>query len=82
MNDKDLFAVGFKVETQKQLNLTFLSFMKMSDELTQQRDELTQQRDELTQQRDELTQQRDELLNSTIWRVTKPIRWFVNLIKR
>jgi hypothetical protein len=33
-------------------------------------------------QRDEITQQRDELLNSTIWRVTKPIRWFVNLIKR
>jgi hypothetical protein len=52
------------------------------DELTQQRDELTQQRDELTQQRDELTQQRDEILNSTMWRATKPIRWFVNLIKR
>jgi hypothetical protein len=51
------------------------------DELTQQRDELTQQRDELTQQRDELTQQRDELLNSTIWKLTKPVRWFVNLIK-
>jgi glycosyltransferase involved in cell wall biosynthesis len=51
------------------------------DELTQQRDELTQQRDELTQQRDELTQQRDELLNSTIWKVTKPIRRFVNLFK-
>jgi uncharacterized coiled-coil DUF342 family protein len=65
------------------------------DELTQQRDELTQQRDELTQQRDELTQQRDEiahdlaltreardnLINSTIWKVTKPIRWTVNLFK-
>ena len=42
---------------------------------------LTQQRDELTQQRDELTQERDELLNSTIWKVTKPIRWIINLIK-
>jgi hypothetical protein len=52
------------------------------DELTQQRDELTQQRDELTQQRDELTQQRDELLNSTIWKTTKTIRRFINLIKR
>jgi len=44
--------------------------------------QIRQQHDELTQQRDELTQQRDELLNSTIWRATKPIRWFVNLIKR
>jgi hypothetical protein len=52
------------------------------DELTQQRDELTQQRDELTQQRDELTQQRDKILNSTIWRTTRPIRWFVNQFKR
>jgi len=31
--------------------------------------------------RDELTQQRDELMNSTIWRMTKPIRWFINSIK-
>ena len=52
------------------------------DELTQQRDERTQQRDELTQQRDELTQQRDVILNSTIWRATRPIRWFVNQFKR
>ncbi len=52
------------------------------DELTQQRDELTQQRDELTQQRDELTQQRDVILNSTIWKATRPIRWFVNQFKR
>ena len=36
--------------------------------------------DELTQQRDELTQQRDEILNSTIWRMTKPIRWFIGLL--
>jgi len=35
----------------------------------------------LTQQRDELTQQRDQILGSTIWRVTKPIRKFVDLIK-
>jgi hypothetical protein len=52
------------------------------DELTQQRDELTQQRDELTQQRDELTQQRDALLNSTIWRLTKPIRHLINFFKK
>ena len=49
--------------------------------LSSARDELTQQRDELTQQRDELTQQRDELRNSTIWKATKPIRRFANLIK-
>jgi hypothetical protein len=52
------------------------------DELNQQRDELTQQRDELTQQRDELTQQRDDLMDSTIWKVTKPLRNIVNFFKR
>jgi hypothetical protein len=44
-------------------------------------DELTQQRDELTQQRDELTQQRDALLNSTIWKLTEPIRNLINFFK-
>ena len=52
------------------------------DELTQQRDELTQQRHELTQQRHELTQQRDELINSTIWKLTKPLRVLINFVKR
>jgi hypothetical protein len=36
----------------------------------------------LFRQRDEVTRQRDELLNSTIWKATKPIRWFIHLIKR
>ena len=36
---------------------------------------------ELTQQRDELTQQRDELTNSTIWKLTKPLRDLINFIK-
>ena len=35
----------------------------------------------VTQQRDELTQQRDELVNSTIWRVTNPIRKLINFLK-
>jgi hypothetical protein len=89
MKDKDVYAGGFKIETQKQINATFLRLMNDTDELTQQRDELTQQRDELTQQRDELTQQRDELtqqrddlLNSTIWRATKPLRTLVHVFKR
>jgi hypothetical protein len=56
--------------------------IQQRDELTQQRDEATQQRDELTQQRDELTQQRDELLNSSIWRLTKPVRDLIKLLKR
>jgi glycosyltransferase involved in cell wall biosynthesis len=51
-------------------------------QLTEQRDELTEQRDELTEQRDELTEQRDELLNSTIWKVTQPIRTLINLFKK
>ena len=52
------------------------------DELTQQRDELTQQRDELTQQRDELTQQRDEIVDSTIWKLTNPLRKVIELFKK
>ncbi len=56
--------------------------IQQRDELIQQRDELIQQRDELIQQRDELIQQRDELLDSTIWKVTKPIRSIVNLFER
>jgi hypothetical protein len=55
---------------------------RKSVELTQQRDELTQQRDELTQQRDELTQQRDEIANSTIWKLTNPLRRAIYLFKR
>jgi hypothetical protein len=66
-----------KLDTQQRDELT-----QQRDELTQQRDELTQQRDELTQQRDDLTQQRDAILNSTIWRATRPIRWFVSQFKR
>jgi FkbM family methyltransferase len=38
-------------------------------------------KNELTQQRDELTQQRDSLLNSTIWKLTKPIRVIIELFK-
>ena len=75
MKDKDVYAGGFKIETQKQINATFLRLMNDTDELTQQRDELTQQRDELTQQR-------DDLLNSTIWRATKPLRTLVHVFKR
>jgi hypothetical protein len=69
-----------KVEREVSLMISH-ELTQQRDELTQQRDELTQQRDELTQQRDELTQQRDEMINSTIWRVTKPLRNVVNLLK-
>jgi hypothetical protein len=68
MKDKDVYAGGFKIETQKQINATFLRLMNDTDELTQQRDELTQQR--------------DDLLNSTIWRATKPLRTLVHVFKR
>ena len=56
--------------------------VQQSTRLIQQRDELTQQRDELTQQRDELTQQNYRLLNSTIWKVTKPVRVIVNFLRK
>ena len=36
---------------------------------------------ELIQQRDELIQQRDTLLNSTIWRLAKPLRDLINFLK-
>jgi len=68
MNDKNLYADGFKVETQKQINAAFLSLLI--------------ERDQLTQQRDQLTQQRDQLTSSTIWRVTKPIRKFIDFLKK
>jgi hypothetical protein len=48
------------------------------DALTQERDALTQERDALTQERDALTQERDALINSTIWRVTRPLRKFLS----
>ena len=58
------------------------SFIEKTVVIFDGRDELTQQRDELTQQRDELTQQRDALLNSTIWKLTKALRVFINIIRR
>ncbi len=51
------------------------------DALTQERDALTQERDALTQERDALTQERDALRNSTIWRVTGPLRKIRNTLK-
>jgi len=37
---------------------------------------------ELIQQRDELIQQRDELINSTIWKLTNPLRFVINFFKK
>ena len=37
---------------------------------------------ELTQQRDELTQQREEIVNSTIWKLTNPLRKAIDLFKK
>ena len=68
MENKNIYTDGFKLETQKHLNTALLSLLN--------------QRDELTQQRDELTQQRDELANSTIWRLTKPLRDLINFFKK
>jgi len=36
----------------------------------------------VTHQRDELTHQRDELLNSTIWKISKPLRSIINYFKK
>jgi uncharacterized protein YfkK (UPF0435 family) len=41
-----------------------------------------EQRDELTKQRDELTKQRDEIVNSTIWKLTTPLRKLIDLFKK
>ncbi len=77
LEDSVSVLIGKYLElTQQRDELT-----QQRDELTQQRDELTQQRDELTQQRDELTQQRDELVNSTIWKLTNPLRIAINHFK-
>jgi len=37
--------------------------------------------DQLTEQRDGLTQQRDEIVNSTIWKLTNPLRKAIDLFK-
>jgi hypothetical protein len=66
---------------------------RITKELTSERDqvaadrdritkELTSERDQVAADRDRITGERDDLLNSTIWRATKPIRWFANLFKR
>jgi hypothetical protein len=52
------------------------------DVLTQERDVLTQERDVLTQERDVLTQERNALIQSTIWRASKPIRWFFSGLRK
>ena len=52
---------------------------RIKHELTTERDQIAAERDRI---KHELTTERDQLLNSTIWRATKPIRWFVNLFKR
>jgi hypothetical protein len=58
-----------------------VQFSQERDALTQERDALTQERDALTQERDALTQERDALANSTIWRLTGPLRKILNYLK-
>ncbi len=66
------------------------------DEIAQQRDEIAQQRDvamaerdvamaerdEITQQRNVAMAARDQITNSTIWKLTNPLRRAVNFFKR
>jgi hypothetical protein len=56
------------------------------DQISEEREritkELTSERDQVAADRDRIAGERDDLLNSTIWRTTKPIRWFANLFKR
>jgi len=48
----------------------------------QERDVLTQERDVLAQERDVLAQERNALIQSTIWRASKPIRWFFSGLRK
>lgn len=43
---------------------------------------LAQQRDEIAQQRDVAKAQRDQMTNSTIWKLTNPLRRAINFFKR
>ena len=83
LDQKPTFETKFFRMTGRSLELIQQrdELIQQRDELIQQRDELIQQRDELTQERDELTQQRDELVNSTIWRLSKPLRDLINYLK-
>jgi hypothetical protein len=51
------------------------------DALSQERDALSQERDALSQERDALSQERDALTNSSIWRLTRPLRKILNILK-
>ncbi len=57
-------------------------FAQQHDQLAQQHDQLAQQHDQLAQQHDQLAQQHDGLLNSTIWKLTKPLRVIIDLFKK
>jgi polysaccharide pyruvyl transferase WcaK-like protein len=78
-NQLDLISL---TQQRDELNQQRDELNQQRDELNQQRDELNQQRDELNQQRDELNQQRDEIVNSTIWKLTDPLRKAIDLFKK
>jgi hypothetical protein len=48
------------------------------DRITQ---ELTAERDQVAADRDRITGERDALLDSTIWKITKPVRWTIRLFR-
>jgi hypothetical protein len=56
-----------------------LSLVAERDQIAEERDritqDLTQQRDQIAEERDRITQDLKALLNSTSWKVTKPIRY-------
>jgi len=50
-------------------------------QIISERDRLGIERDQIAADRDRISIERNELLNSTIWKITKPIRWVINLIR-
>lgn len=72
-NDRDLIARKLTSERDQ--------IAGERDRIAGERDEIAADRDQLNVELNQLTSERDQLLNSTIWRATKPIRWFVNLFK-
>ena len=61
----------------------FIQFNKLlSDSLARLQNFSGIDLDALTQERDALTQERDALMDSTIWRLTGPLRKILNILKQ
>ena len=78
----DGFILASFFDADKSLNIP-ISYNRSKNSLFGEWEPRMQKLQEvLTEQRDQLTEQRNELVNSTIWRLSKPLRNLINFFKR